>query len=114
MRHLVNFLLATAMFIGGPAVAGEPLPSWNDGPSKAGIMDFVARVTAEGGPDYVPPAERIATFDNDGTLWSEQPLYFQAIFAIDRVRAMSVDHPEWAEQSEALAAVMQGAFFIRV
>ncbi|MGH6789216.1 MAG: HAD family hydrolase [Pseudolabrys sp.] len=73
----------------------DPLPSWNDSVVKQSITDFVARVTAQGGTDFVPPADRIATFDNDGTLWCEQPLYFQAIFAIDRVKAMGPQHPEW-------------------
>ena len=73
----------------------EPLPSWNAGPARDAITNFVARVTYEGGPDYVPPAERIAVFDNDGTLWSEQPIYFQLAFAIDRVKALAPQHPEW-------------------
>ncbi|MCX5516411.1 haloacid dehalogenase [Kaistia algarum] len=82
-----------------PALGAEdPLPSWNEGTTKAAIVDFVARVTKEGGPDYVAPAERIATFDNDGTLWAEQPVYFQVIFAMDRVKAMAGDHPEWKDQ----------------
>src|SRR5262245_23091949 len=70
-------------------VWAETLPSWNEGPAKAAIVDFVARVTKEGGPDFVPPAERIAVFDNDGTLWAEQPVYFQLQFALDRVKALS-------------------------
>jgi hypothetical protein len=73
----------------------DPLPSWNDGPNKRAIVDFVARVTREGGPDFVPAAQRIATFDNDGTLWSEQPIYFQFAFALDRVKALAPHHPEW-------------------
>ena len=73
----------------------DPLPSWNDGATKKSITDFVARVTTQGGADFVPPAERIATFDNDGTLWSEQPIYFQFAFAIDRVKALAPQHPEW-------------------
>jgi len=76
----------------------EALPSWNNGPSKQAIVAFVDRVTQEGGPDYVPPEQRIATFDNDGTLWSEQPWYFQLQFAMDRVRALAADHPEWKDQ----------------
>jgi phosphoserine phosphatase len=76
----------------------DPLPSWNDGPVKRAILDFVARVTREGNPDFVPAAERIATFDNDGTLWVEQPLYVQGFFAIDRVRALAPLHPEWRAQ----------------
>jgi phosphoglycolate phosphatase-like HAD superfamily hydrolase len=79
-----------------PAIAQpDPLPSWNDGAVKSAILDFVARVTREGGPDYVKPAERIATFDNDGTLWCEQPIYFQFAFAVDRVKALAPQHPEW-------------------
>ena len=81
---------------GVPAFAQtEPLPSWNDGAAKKSITDFVSKVTTQGGADFVPPAERIAVFDNDGTLWSEQPIYFQAAFALDRVRVMAKDHPEW-------------------
>ncbi len=73
----------------------DPLPSWNDGPVKKSITDFVARVTAQGGADFVPIPERIATFDNDGTLWCEQPVYSQVQFAFDRVKAMAPQHPEW-------------------
>src|SRR5262249_53744924 len=73
----------------------DPLPAWNTGAAKTSITDFVARVTTQGGADFVPPAERIATFDNDGTLWSEQPIYFQFAFAIDRVKARAPQHPEW-------------------
>jgi phosphoglycolate phosphatase-like HAD superfamily hydrolase len=74
---------------------GDPLPSWKDGPNKQSIVDFVTRVTAPGGRDWIPLPERIATFDNDGTLWTEQPMYFQTIFAMDRVKAMVARHPEW-------------------
>jgi len=73
----------------------DPLASWNDGATKKSILDFVARVTKEGGTDYVAPRERIATFDNDGTLWSERPYPFQIAFALDRVKAMMPQHPEW-------------------
>jgi len=76
----------------------DPLPSWNEGAPKTAIVEFVARVTREGGPDFVPVDERIATFDNDGTLWSEQPMYFQIAFAVDRVKALAGDHPEWKER----------------
>ena len=75
-----------------------PLPSWNDGAAKTAITDFVSRTATEGGPDFVAPAERIAVFDNDGTLWSEQPVYFQLAFAIDRVKAMAPEHPEWTDK----------------
>lgn len=74
---------------------GDPLPSWNDGPAKQSIVDFVARTTTAGGREWIPVPERIATFDNDGTLWTEQPMYFQLIFALDRIKAMSSRHPEW-------------------
>src|ERR1700691_3175802 len=76
----------------------DPLPSWNDGPVKKSIADFVVRVTTQGGPDFVPVRERIATFDNDGTLWTEQPYYFQLAFALDRIKAMAPQHPEWKKQ----------------
>ncbi len=74
----------------------DPLPSWAEGNVKASILDFVARAVTPGGSDYIPPEERIATFDNDGTLWAEQPNYAQFFFAIDRVRALAPQHPEWA------------------
>jgi phosphoglycolate phosphatase-like HAD superfamily hydrolase len=77
------------------SATADPLSSWNDGASKKAIADFVRRVTREGGPDFVPVAERIATFDNDGTLWSEQPTYFQIAFAFDRVKTLAPQHPEW-------------------
>ncbi|SDS41845.1 HAD family hydrolase [Bradyrhizobium canariense] len=73
----------------------DPLPSWNEGAAKKSITDFVARVTTQGGTDFVPVPERIATFDNDGTLWTEQPFYFQLAFAFDRVKATAPRHPEW-------------------
>ncbi len=76
----------------------DPLPSWNDGPTKQAIVDFVARVTTPGGEDFVAEAERVAVFDNDGTLWPEQPLYTQFLFAFDRVRALAAEHPEWKER----------------
>jgi phosphoglycolate phosphatase-like HAD superfamily hydrolase len=73
------------------------LPSWNDGAARQAIIAFVDRVTRDGGPDYVAPAERIAVFDNDGTLWAEQPIYFQMAFALDRVKALAPQHPEWKD-----------------
>jgi len=85
----------------------DPLPSWNDGPTKKSILDFVAAVTKDGGPDYVAPAERIATIDNDGTLWIEQPIYTQFAFAIDRVKATANKHPEWKTQ-EPFASILKG------
>jgi phosphoglycolate phosphatase-like HAD superfamily hydrolase len=73
----------------------DPLPSWNDTAPKQALLSFVAKVTKEGGPDFVPVAQRIATFDNDGTLWVEQPMYVQMAFAIDRVKQLAPEHPEW-------------------
>ncbi|MEE8639561.1 MAG: haloacid dehalogenase-like hydrolase, partial [bacterium] len=83
----------------------DPLPSWNDGPTKQAIVDFVARVTTPGGEDFVAEAERVAVFDNDGTLWPEQPLYVQYVFAFDRVAALLPEHPEWEEQEKFRAVL---------
>ena len=85
----------------------DPLPSWKDGAVKSAITNFVAKITQEGGPDFVKPEERIAVFDNDGTLWSEQPIYFQAAFALDRVKAMAAQHPEWKD-AEPYKSVLAG------
>ena len=85
----------------------KPLASWNDGPAKQSILDFVRRVTTEGSPDFVPVPERIATFDNDGTLWCEQPLPVQAYFALDRVKALAPQHPEW-KTTEPFASLLKG------
>ena len=74
------------------------MPSWNEGTAKRSIIDFVNRVTQPGSPDFVVPEQRIATFDNDGTLWSEQPMYFQLFFAIDRVKALAPKNPAWKTQ----------------
>lgn len=92
---IVGAFLATAQCAVG---ADDPLPSWNDTAPKKAIVAFVEKVTREGSPSLVPPDERIATFDNDGTLWAEQPIYFQFQFAIDRVTALARQHPEWKEQ----------------
>jgi phosphoglycolate phosphatase-like HAD superfamily hydrolase len=83
------------------------LPSWNDGSAKTSILEFVDRVTNEGSSDFVPPAERIAVFDNDGTLWAEQPVYFQAAFAFDEVKRLAPQNPEWATE-EPFSAVIAG------
>ena len=85
----------------------DPLASWNDGVSRKAIVDFVARVTREGGPDFVPPPERIATFDNDGTLWAEKPVPFQVLFALDRVKALAPQHPDWKTKAP-FASVLEG------
>jgi hypothetical protein len=101
-----GWLLAIACNV-SPVCAGDPLPSWNDGASKKSIITFVNRVTTEGSPDFVPVAERIATFDNDGTLWSEQPMYFQAFFIFDRIKVLAPQHPEWKDK-EPFASVLRG------
>jgi hypothetical protein len=85
----------------------DELASWNDGPAKKSIIDFVKATTDKASADYVPPGERIATFDNDGTLWSEQPMYVQAMFALDRVKALAPQHPEWQTQ-EPFASILKG------
>jgi hypothetical protein len=87
--------------------AADPLPSWNDTAPKKAILSFVQKVTREGSPDFVPVPERIATFDNDGTLWCEQPMYFQLIFALDRVKALAPQHPEW-KTKEPFASLLKG------
>jgi phosphoglycolate phosphatase-like HAD superfamily hydrolase len=89
------------------ASAQDPLPSWTGGTSKKAILAFVERVSTPGSPDFVPAAERIATFDNDGTLWAEQPMYFQAFFVFDRIKALAPQHPEWATR-EPFASVLKG------
>jgi len=88
------------------ATADDPLPSWNDGPAKQAIIDFVAQVSEKGGSDFVPAAARIAVFDNDGTLWAEQPLYFQLLFAFDRVKALAPQNPEW-KNTQPFKAVLE-------
>ena len=80
------------------AIATDPLPSWNDGQNKENILNFVKQATDANSPDFIPVADRIATFDNDGCLWSEQPAYFQLFFAMDRVKALAAEHPEWKEE----------------
>jgi len=87
--------------------AADPLPSWNDSAAKKAIVDFVARVTKPGSSDFVPPAGRVAVFDNDGTLWCEQPVYTQVVFALDRVKAMAATRPEWKER-QPFQAVLEG------
>jgi phosphoglycolate phosphatase-like HAD superfamily hydrolase len=94
--QLTSLLLAAcALAWSLSAAAADALPSWNEGSAKQSILAFVGKVTKQGSPDFVPQPERIATFDNDGTLWAEQPIYFQFQFALDRVKAMAPQHPEW-------------------
>jgi len=106
VRHFAA--LAAVFFLAAAARSdstGDPLPSWNDGRAKQSIIEFVDRVTQAGGTDYVPPHERIATFDNDGTLWCEQPIYTQFAFAIDRVKELAPQHPNWKHQQPFQAAL---------
>ena len=78
--------------------AADPLPSWNEGVAKKSVLQFVASVTKKGSPEFVSSGDRIAVFDNDGTLWAEQPIYFQAFFTFDRVKALAPRHPEWKDR----------------
>lgn len=89
------------------AFAADPLPSWSDTAPKKAILAFVEKVATPGSPDFVPPGERIAVFDNDGTLWSEQPMYFQAFFIFDRIKQLAPQHPDWKE-TEPFASVLKG------
>jgi len=100
-------LLAAAAFTTAIARAADPLPSWNDGAAKKAIVDFVKTTTTKGGPKFVPPAERIAVFDNDGTLWSEQPIPVQLYFVMDRVKTLAPQHPEW-QTKEPFASLLKG------
>jgi phosphoglycolate phosphatase-like HAD superfamily hydrolase len=101
--------LALGSICSGLAIgqAPDPLPSWNDGQARQAIIEFVEKVTSTGSADFVPPAERVATFDNDGTLWAEQPIYFQLAFALDRVAALAPEHPEW-QGKEPFASLLKG------
>jgi len=105
MKKLICFF-ATAIII-SQAFASDPLPSWNDTATKQSIVAFVEKVTTPGSADFVPVAERIATFDNDGCLWAEQPMYFQALFIFDRIKELAPQHPEW-ETQEPFASVLKG------
>jgi len=108
IRPRILTVLAPCLFLLWLQDAGaDPLSSWNDGGTKQQIISFVGRVTKSGGADFVPQAQRIAVFDNDGTLWCEQPIYVQAQFAIDRVRALAPEHPEWKDK-EPFASLLKG------
>ncbi len=104
---MVAALIGALAFNTVAAQAADPLPSWNDGPAKQSIIAFVEKVTKPGSPDFVPVSERIATFDNDGTLWCEQPVPVQLYFALDRVKALAPHHPEWAT-TEPFASLLKG------
>ncbi|RWN51838.1 HAD family hydrolase [Mesorhizobium sp.] len=106
-RYLLSILLLLGIAGSATAQGADQLPSWNDVQAKQAIVAFVERVTAEGAADFVPEAERVAVFDNDGTLWAEQPMYFQLLFALDRVKAMAPQHPEWKDK-EPFASLLKG------
>jgi phosphoserine phosphatase len=113
MQSTLRCLLIVTLTLGSAAssaraqpASNDPLPSWNDGPTKSAILDFVRRVTRANSPDFVPADERIAVFDNDGTLWGEQPMYVQLAFTLDRVKALAAQHPEWTKQ-EPFASVLK-------
>lgn len=97
----------TTLIVRQAAAQSDPLPSWNDTAAKKNIESFVDRVTKEGGRDFVRPAERIATFDNDGTLWVESPVYTQVVFAFDRIKEMAPQHPEW-KTKQPFKGVLEG------
>jgi phosphoserine phosphatase len=116
MRTTLRCLLIVILMLGSAArfaraqsAASDPLPSWNDGPTKSAILGFVHRVTQANSPDFVPIDERIAVFDNDGTLWGEQPMYVQLAFALDRVKALAPQHPEWTNK-EPFASILKHEF----
>ena len=100
-------LLFLGALAAASAVLADPMPSWNDTASKRAIVQFVTDVTSVGSTSYVPPAERIATFDNDGTLWAEQPAYFQLMFVVERIKALAPRHPEWKTE-EPYASILEG------
>jgi hypothetical protein len=106
-NHITAALACVLAFTAAVSRAADPLPSWNEGAAKQSITAFVEKVTKEGSPDFVPPAERIATFDNDGCLWAEQPMYFQLLFALHRVGVLAPSHPEWKEK-EPFASLLKG------
>ncbi len=109
MKTIHKLIVPLAIILVGltTTFAQDPLPSWNDTAPKKAIVAFVEKVTKEGSPDFVPVPERIATFDNDGTLWAEQPMYFQLAFTLDRVKALAPQHPEW-KTKEPFASLLKG------
>jgi phosphoserine phosphatase len=104
---ILSALPETLLPAGAQTATGDPLPSWNEGVAKRAIVNFVTAVTRDGSPDFVPVPQRIATFDNDGTLWCEHPMYVQLAFALDRVKAMAPMHPEWKDR-QPFKAVLDG------
>jgi phosphoserine phosphatase len=107
IRDLLKALAATLFLAASASAQSDPLPSWNDTRPKAAIVSFVEKVSKQGSPDFVPEPERIAVFDNDGTLWVEQPMYTQLAFALDRVKTLAPQHPEW-QNVQPFKAVLEG------
>src|SRR6202142_3989583 len=107
MKNLLIKVLVALLLLPIAAFAADSLPSWNDGSAKQSIIAFVEKVTKPGSPDFVPVSERIATFDNDGTLWCEQPAPVQLYFVLDRVKALAPQHPEW-KTTEPFASLLKG------
>ncbi len=107
MAFAATLAIVSALAVSAAFAQSDPLPSWNDGPTKQAIVSFVEKVTDKEGKDYVAPEDRIATFDNDGTLWIEQPMYMQLAFVLDRVKALAPEHPEWKDQ-QPFKAVLEG------
>jgi phosphoserine phosphatase len=103
-RSLAGLALALAA-MPARAQGSDPLPSWRPGPRRQALIDFVTAVTTTGGPDFVQPAERIAVFDNDGTLWVEQPVYTQLLFILDRIKALTPQNPDWQQDPVFRAAI---------
>ena len=104
-RRLVSAACSVCLVLWASAAFAQSLTSWNEGPAKRAILQFVAAVTTPGSPDLVPAEERIAVFDNDGTLWAEQPLYFQIVFMLDQVKRAAPQHPEWKDDPAFKALV---------
>jgi phosphoglycolate phosphatase-like HAD superfamily hydrolase len=107
MSSALAFIVAAGISLVAATALAQDLPSWNHGTARSSIVEFVERVTREGSPEFVAEEERIAVFDNDGTLWAEQPAYFQLLYAIDQVRAMAPEHPEWSER-EPFKSLLEG------
>ena len=103
-RYFAAAVTVLSLVLHGGVRAAD-LPSWNEGPTRAAILDFVTDVTTPGGAEFVPVSERIAVFDNDGTLWVEQPMYVQGVFAFDRLKALAPQHPEWKNEQPFKAAL---------
>jgi phosphoserine phosphatase len=104
---MLGFLACMLVVSAAASALSDPLPSWEESQAKRQILDFVARVTARGGAHFVPETQRIAVFDNDGTLWAEKPIYVQAQFVIDRIRSLAPQHPEWKDK-EPFASILKG------